>query len=156
MLSVALVLTFLDGFGYLHALRRVLGTRASQNVESREQSGKPGVLVIAAGYGTAARGAGRWRWPRGLLRDPYLALVLSMLVLLVCCALRVAGIDSTPVTVVQFVPTVLLILLTPGAGGRRALGRRPRPGRARRPPPPRCAWPASCPAAWSTSPCGWC
>jgi len=112
LVLVALVLTFLDGFGYLHALRRVLGTRASQNVESREQSGKPGVLVIAAGY-DSPRESGALALATRLLRDPSLALVLSMLVLLACCALRVAGIDSTVVTIVQFVPTVLLILLTP-------------------------------------------
>ena len=40
-------------------------------------------------------------------------MALSMLVLLACCALRVAGIESTAVTAVQFVPTVLLILLIP-------------------------------------------
>ena len=98
-------------------------------MESREQSGKPGVLVIAAGY-DSPRESGALALATRLLRDPYLAMVLSMLGMLVCCALRVAGIEGTAVTVVQFVPTVLLILLIPalvdvelsGAGARR--GRR--------------------------------
>ncbi len=50
LVLAATLLTLLDGLGYLHLLRRPLGTRASQNVESREEADKPGVLVIAAGY----------------------------------------------------------------------------------------------------------
>lgn len=112
LVLVAIVLTFLDALGLMHLVRRPLGTRASQNVESLEESDKPGVLVIAAGY-DSPRESGSLALATRILRDPYLAMVVSMLVLLVCCALRVAGIESTAVTAVQFVPTVLLILLLP-------------------------------------------
>ena len=138
LVLAAALLTLLDGLGYLHLLRRPLGTRASQNVESREEADKPGVLVIAAGY-DSPRESGTLALATRLLRDPSLAMALSMLVLLACCALRVAGIESTAVTAVQFVPTVLLILLIPAlvdvelsgagsdAGRRRRRGDR-RPG----------------------------
>ncbi len=112
LVGVAALLTLLDGLGYLHLLRRPLGTRASQNVESREQSDKPGVLVIAAGYDSPRESGALALATRGL-RDPYLAMVLSMVAILACCALRVAGSEGTAVTVVQFLPTVLLILLIP-------------------------------------------
>ena len=112
LVLVAALLTLLDALGFAHLLRRPLGTRASQNVESREESDKPGVLVIAAGY-DSPRESGALALATRVLRDPYLAMVLAMLVLLACCALRVAGVDGTALTVAQFVPTVLLILLTP-------------------------------------------
>ncbi len=112
LVLAATLLTLLDGFGYVHLLRRPLGTRASQNVEAREEADKPGVLVIAAGYDSPRESGARALATR-LLRDPSLAMTLAMLVLLACCALRVAGIDGTAVTAVQFAPTVLLILLTP-------------------------------------------
>ncbi|MGI8750574.1 MAG: hypothetical protein ACR2J6_08520, partial [Thermoleophilaceae bacterium] len=48
-----------------------------------------------------------------LLRDPWLAMLVAMLVILVCCALRLSGIESTLLTTVQFVPTVLLIVILP-------------------------------------------
>jgi len=112
LVLAAALLTLLDGLGYLHLLRRPLGTRASQNVEAREESDKPGVLVIAAAY-DSPRESGALALATRLLRDPYLAMALSMLVILVCCALRLAEIDGTAVTVAQFLPTVLLILLLP-------------------------------------------
>lgn len=112
LVLVATVLTFLDALGVLHLLRRPLGTRASQNVEAIEQPDKPGVLVIAAGY-DSPRESGALALATRILRDPYLAMVVAMIVLLACCALRVAGVETTAVTAVQFVPTALLILLTP-------------------------------------------
>ena len=112
LVLAALLLTLLDALGYLHLLRRPLGTRASQNVVWREEADKPGVLVIAAGY-DSPRESGALALAARLLRDPYLAMALSMLVILVSCGLRLAGVDGTAVTAVQFVPTVLLILLIP-------------------------------------------
>ncbi len=112
LVLVATALAFLDALGIAHLLRRPLATRASQNVESLEQSDKPGVLVIAAAY-DSPRESGSLALATRLLRDPQLAMVVAMLVLLVCCALRVAGVEGTAVTAVQFAPTVLLILLIP-------------------------------------------
>ncbi len=112
LVLVAAVLTFLDVSGYLQVVRRLLGSRASQNVESREHTDKPGLLILAAAY-DSPRESGALALATRVLRDPWLTMVLSMLVILACCAVRLAGIDSTAVTAVQFVPTVLLIVLVP-------------------------------------------
>ena len=112
LVLAAALLTLLDALGFLHLFRHPLGTRASQNVESREDAAKPGVLVIAAGY-DSPRESGALALAARVLRDPYLVMTLSMLVILACCALRLAGVEGTAVTAVQFVPTVLLIVLIP-------------------------------------------
>lgn len=112
LVLLAALLTFLDAAGYLRVVRAMLGGRASQNVESREHTDKPGVLVVAAGY-DSPRESGALGLSTRLLRDPWLAMTAFMLVILVCGAVRLAGIDSIVVTAVQFVPTVLLILIIP-------------------------------------------
>lgn len=112
LVLLAALLTFLDAAGYLQVVRRMLGARASQNVESREHTDKPGVLVVAAGY-DSPRESGALGLATRVLRDPWLVMVAAMLAILVCCALRLAGIESIVTTAVQFVPTVLLILLIP-------------------------------------------
>ena len=108
----AVLSTVLDATGILHLVRRLTGRRMSQNVESRVDAGKPGTLVLVAHY-DAAREAPSFALAMRLLRDPWLAMVVAMLVVLVCCGLRVAGLEGTALTAVQFVPTVLLILMVP-------------------------------------------
>ena len=100
---------FLDAAGILHLARRLTGRRASQNVESREQAGKAGVLVLVAPYDQGRRAPMLAAVAR-LLKDPWLVLLAAMLVILGCCAARAAGAEGTPLTVVQFAPTLLLIL----------------------------------------------
>ena len=100
---------FLDAAGILHVARRLTGRRASQNVESREQAAKAGVLVLVAPYDEGRR-APMLAAATRLLRDPWLVLLAAMLVILGCCAARAAGAEGTPLTVVQFAPTLLLIL----------------------------------------------
>lgn len=112
LVLVAGTLTVLDVTGVVAPVRRLFGRRASQNVISREDGDKPGTLVLAAAY-DSPRESGGLRVATRLLRDPWLAMLLSMLVLLACSGVRLAGVDSTVLTVVQFVPTVMLILLTP-------------------------------------------
>jgi hypothetical protein len=112
LVAIAAVSATLDVAGVAHLLRRVTGRRASQNVVSREDAGKPGVLVLVAHYDAGRDDAAFARLGR-VLRDPWAALVGATTLLLACCVLRVAGIDSQVVTVIQFVPTVVLILLTP-------------------------------------------
>ena len=108
-MGAAAVSAFLDVAGILHVVRRLTGKRASQNVESLEDEGKPGTLILVAGY-DAPRRSGAFERAERLLRDPWLAM-LAMLAILVCCVLRIAGIETQALTAVQFVPTVLLILL---------------------------------------------
>lgn len=112
VIAAALLLTLLDGLGYLHLLRRPLGSRASQNVESREEADKPGVLVVTAGY-DSPRESGALAMATRLVRDPPLAMALAMLVLLGCAVARLADLEGTALTAAQFAPTVLLILLIP-------------------------------------------
>lgn len=112
LVGLAAVSTVLDLTGVLHVTRRLTGRRASQNLESREDGGKPGVLVLVAHY-DAGRIAPSFNLATRLLRDPWLVMVLAILTVLGCCALRVAGVEGTGVTAAQFVPTVLLIFLVP-------------------------------------------
>ena len=100
---------FLDVAGILHLARRLTGRRASQNVESREQAGKAGVLVLVAPYDQGRR-AGALTAVTRVVKDPWLVALAAMIAVLGCCAARVAGAEGTPLTVVQFVPTLLLIL----------------------------------------------
>ena len=124
LVLLAAVLTFLDASGYLQVMRRILGGRASQNVESREHGDKPGVLIVTAGY-DSPRESGALGLATRLLRDPWLVMWGAMVAILACCVVRLTGTESTVLTVVQFVPTVLLILIIPalvdvelsGAGG---------------------------------------
>ena len=112
---LAALSTFLDATGIVHLVRRVTGRRMSQNVESRVEGGKPGTLVLVAHY-DAAREAPSFALATRLLRDPWLAMLVAMVVVLICCGLRVAGLEGTALTSAQFVPTVLLILMVPVLG----------------------------------------
>jgi hypothetical protein len=109
---LAVMSTFLDVTGILHLVRRTTGRRLSQNVESRVDGGKPGTLVFVAHY-DVAREAPSFALAARLLRDPWLAMIVAMVVVLVCCGLRVAGLEGTILTSAQFVPTVFLILMVP-------------------------------------------
>jgi hypothetical protein len=102
LVLLATVLTFLDLSGITPTTRRLLGRRASQNVVSWGDREKPGALVLVAHYDSGPTRA----WP---LRPLFWAL----LALLVCCVLRVGGMSGTALTVLQFVPTVVLIGYVP-------------------------------------------
>lgn len=96
---VATILTFLDLSGIAPTTRRLLGRRASQNVISWGDRDRPGALVLVAHYDS---GPTRTR--------PLRPMFLALLVLLACCVLRAGGVESTALTVVQFVPTAALIV----------------------------------------------
>ena len=118
-LAAALV-TFLDAGVLVPVARRLFGRRASQNVVSFDTSGRPGAVVLVAhldagraglvhGDSTARRRAALGR----ALRRPVggLSIVFwAELAVLACTLLRLASIDSTALTVVQFVPTLALIV----------------------------------------------
>lgn len=123
LLFVAAVSTLGDLTGTFFLVRRITPRRASQNVLSREDSEKGGILVLVAHYDAPRTGAlfarralalraslgKRIRRPIG----PAGIFFWSIIVLFVCAGLRLLGIESLPLTVVQFVPTVLLILSVP-------------------------------------------
>jgi hypothetical protein len=102
LVLLATALTFLDLSGITPTTRRLLGRRASQNVVSWGARDKPGALLLVAHYDSGPTRT----WP---LRPMFWAL----LVLLVCCVLRVGGMSGTALTVLQFLPTVALILYVP-------------------------------------------
>jgi hypothetical protein len=98
-----------DLTGSFHLVRSLMPQRASQNVVSDEDGGKPGVVILVAHYdapltGMLATRRLRW-WPR--------ALVISLGLITLCALGRLAGIEATPFTIIQFIPTVVLIALTP-------------------------------------------
>lgn len=98
-----------DLTGSFHLARSLTPLRASQNVVSDENGDKPGLIVLVAHYdaprtGMLADRRLRW-WPR--------ALVVSLGVITLATLGRLAGIDATPFTIVQFIPTVVLIAMTP-------------------------------------------
>jgi hypothetical protein len=112
LVAVALVLTFGDGSGLFMLTRRLTGWRASQNVVSFEDAGKPGRLVLLAHYDAARGGAVFGRGPQDRV-PPFQLFFWSMAVVLLCCLLRLPGLNGVPLTAVQFVPTVLLIVSIP-------------------------------------------
>jgi hypothetical protein len=121
----AAVSTFGDLTGTFFLVRRLTPGRASQNVVSREDSGghKPGLLVLTAHYDAARTGAvfgRRWLERRAVISKtlrrpvaPFAIFFWSLVAIVVCALLRLIGIDPLPVTVVQFVATVVLILAVP-------------------------------------------
>jgi hypothetical protein len=119
----AAVSAFGDLTGSFHLVRRLTGRRASQNVVSGEERGKPGTLVLVAHYDAARSGAvfnrralaRRARLGRLLHRPigPFEPFFWSIMAVLVCCAVRLLGIDGTAISIVQFVPTIALIVSVP-------------------------------------------
>jgi Peptidase family M28 len=120
----AAVSTFGDLTGSFFLVRRLTPGRASQNVVSREGGEpKPGLLVLSAHYDAARTGAvfgRRWLERRAALSKtvrrpigPFAPLFWSLIAILVCGLLRLIGVDPLPVTVVQFVATVILIVSVP-------------------------------------------
>lgn len=119
----AAVSAFGDLTGTFYLVRRLTGRRASQNVVSREDAGKPGTLVLVAHYDAARTGAvfGRRALERRavlgkLIRrpiGPFEPFFWALIVALVCSVLRLPGIDALGLTIVQFVATVVLIVSVP-------------------------------------------
>jgi Peptidase family M28 len=123
VLGVTAVSAFGDLTGSFYLVRRLTGRRASQNVISREDGGRPGTLVLVAHYDAARTGA--VFGPRVTERRAVLGRLIrrpigpaepffwSIVVALACAVLRVVGIHFTALTVVQFVATVVLIVSVP-------------------------------------------
>lgn len=122
LLAVA-VSAFGDLTGSFHLVRRLTGRRASQNVVSREESDKPGTLVLVAHYDAGRTGAvfGRRAVERRaaigkLLRRPLgpaEPFFWSIAVILACTLVRLLDVDALALTIVQFIPTVVLIVCVP-------------------------------------------
>jgi peptidase M28-like protein len=117
---VATLLTFLDAGVLLPTVRRLLGRRASQNVVSWGDRDKPGLLVLVAHYDAGRGGIALGQKAQArraafgdLIRRPIGPLepfFWAQLAVLVCCILRLAGLGGFLFTLIQFIPTVLLIV----------------------------------------------
>ena len=98
--------------GTLATTRRLLGRRASQNVVSWGDRAAPGALVLVAHYDSGRGGlVRRDAWRRRLaVVGPLSPFLWSLVAVLVCCLVRLAGVEGTWLSIVQFVPTVVLIV----------------------------------------------
>ena len=123
LVLLAVILTFLDASGMFVSTRRLLGRRSSQNVVSSEDGDKGGDLVLVAHY-DAGRGGlvfnrslqERRATLGKLIRrpiGPFQPFLWTLVAVMVCTLLRLPGIDSVILTVIQFIFTVLLILAVP-------------------------------------------
>jgi hypothetical protein len=116
----AALLTLLDAGVLLPTVRRLLGRRASQNVVSWGDRDKPGLLLLVAHYDAGRGGialsqnaeARRAAFGNLVRRPigPLEPLFWADLAVLVCCVLRLAGLSGFLLTVLQFIPTALLIV----------------------------------------------
>ncbi len=115
LVLVAVLLTLLDVSGTLVTTRRLLGRRASQNVISWGDRGAPGALLLVAHLDSGRGGlVRRDAWRRRLTAiGPLTPFFGSLVLVLVCCLVRLAGVDETWLSVVQFIPTVALIVAFP-------------------------------------------
>src|SRR5688500_13799270 len=124
LVLLATVSAFGDLSGSFYLVRRLTGRRASQNVTSTETGGnKRGVVILTAHYDAARTGSVFSRRSierratfgklirRGL--GPFEPFFWSLFLILVCTIVRLVGIDGTLFTVVQFIPTVVLIASIP-------------------------------------------
>lgn len=120
----ATISAFGDLTGSLYIVRRLTGRRASQNVTSKESGGnKTGTVILTAHYDAAHTGAvfGRKAVERRatfgkLIRrglGPFEPFFWALVVILICSLVRLIGFEGTPLTVVQFIPTVVLIASIP-------------------------------------------
>lgn len=111
-LTLALITTvsaFGDLTGAFHLARLLTPVRASQNVVSETDTNKPGLLILTAHYdaprAAILEGPRLRAWPR---------VFFGSLALITVCALgRVFGADATWFTIIQFIPTVVLIATGP-------------------------------------------
>lgn len=103
---VALVLSLIDGTR-LAPLRRLTGSRASQNVISPPPAAtpKPAVtLILTASIDDRPAAPNRFL-PASLIATNAACIALVA----ACAALRLAGIDALPIAIVQMIPTLLLL-----------------------------------------------
>jgi hypothetical protein len=123
LVAAAAISSLGDITGRLPLARRITGRRASQNVFSPDpDQDRPGRLILTAHYDSARLGAafGRLDERRAAIGrllhrpiGPAEPFAWSILLLLLTSAARLAGLDNTVLSVVQFVPTVVLIVSVP-------------------------------------------
>lgn len=112
LVAAATASAVLELTGALSVLLRLTGTRASQNVSSPDRRGdRVGVLLLVA-HADAPRASSLGRLV-AQVRDPWLVVGGSMLLILACCVLRLLGFEGNGLTAVQLVPTLALLGAVP-------------------------------------------
>ena len=111
LVALAALSSILEATGRVAVLRRLTGTRASQNVSRPPAGERPGLLVLAASY-DAPRATAFARVAERV-RDPWIPLGAAFVALLACCGARVLGGEGDVLTAVQLVPTLLLLAAVP-------------------------------------------
>jgi hypothetical protein len=120
LVLLATLSTFGDATGLFRPLRRLTGRRASQNVFSPEGEDRDGQIVLVAHLDSARGGilfsrgvqerlaalGGRINRPIG----PFVPFMATLVLLLLCCFVRLLGMQGTMLTAVQLIPTVVLIV----------------------------------------------
>ena len=120
LVLVATLSAFGDASGLFRPLRRLTGRRASQNVFSPEGEDRDGQIVLVAHLDTSRAGAvfGRGLQERlAVLGDrlrrpigPFVPFMAALLMLLLCCSIRMLGQQGNVLTAVQLIPTVGLMV----------------------------------------------
>jgi Peptidase family M28 len=113
LVLLATVSAFGDLTGSFLLVRRLTGRRASQNVTSAEGGDKPAVVVLTAHYDAPRGGAIFSRRAYESPVGPFAVFFWSMFAILLCTIPRVVGFEGVGLTVVQFIPTVVLIASLP-------------------------------------------
>jgi hypothetical protein len=112
LVAVAALSSIAEGTGRVALLRRLTGTRASQNVSCPPgTASRPGLLVVAASYDAPRESAFGRLAER--VRDPWSVLGAALLAVLACCAARLLGAEGNALTAVQLIPTLLLLAAVP-------------------------------------------
>jgi hypothetical protein len=106
----AALLLFVDAGLLVPLVRRPFGRRASQNVVSLDDRGRPGRLVLVAHLDAGRGGLAARLHERRTALFGLRSLFLAQLAVLACCLARVAGVDGVVLSVVQVLPTVVLLV----------------------------------------------
>jgi len=110
VLAAALA-SILEATGTAHVVRRLTGTRASQNVWSPGGGKHDGLLLLVASS-DAPRDALFHRIARRI-GDPWLVIGGALLGILLCCLLRILGFSGTGLTAIQFLLTLVPLTAMP-------------------------------------------
>jgi len=111
LVAAALVSSTLEALGR-PVLARLLGVRASQNVSAPPPSGSGrGLLVLAASYDAPRASAFARLADR--VGDPWPWVAAIYVAALLCCLVRVGGVEGDWLTALQLLPTLALLALVP-------------------------------------------
>ena len=121
LVLLATLSAFGDATGLFRPLRRLTGRRASQNVFSPEGEDRDGQIILVAHVDSSRGGM---IFARGLQErlavlggrlnrtiGPFVPFMAALLVLLICCFIRMLGMQGSALTAVQLLPTVALIVV---------------------------------------------